>query len=111
MIEDATTKYYRELFLTSQAIFNQSLESGAALSKANQTIDDVARWVSVLQPRPEAQVLRYAVQEAQLGLLALVGGLYRHAFGSLRLLLELQPAFYPFLDESSGVGRVASRPV
>ena len=81
--------YYGRLLSASQVVLEEASVDAELLGKANQTIDDFKVWLEILTPRPEAVVLGHALTESSIALYSLVSGLYRPAFGSLRLFLEL----------------------
>lgn len=62
------------------------------LNKSHSFIGDYGMWISCLESRPECTLYRRAISEYQFALLASVLGLYRQAFTSLRLCLELSLA-------------------
>src|ERR1035437_6360717 len=89
MGEDALEKYYAALITASQTVASRALAETNDFSKAQSTVLDLHGWYKALSDRPESLVLLHAIQEFQMGLYALALGLYRHAFYSLRLALEI----------------------
>ncbi len=87
----ACYQHYAQLHSNTGKILDASLmgELGVIHNKRHTSLTDFELWAEVLSVRPEAQILRTAVREYQFALLALVQGLYRHAFMALRLFLEL----------------------
>jgi hypothetical protein len=81
--------YYQNLFNSSNQVINESLHKEDELAKIHEFVDDLLKWLRILQPRPEANVLEHVAAELQLSAFSLVSGLYRQAFTSLRLSLEL----------------------
>jgi hypothetical protein len=82
-------QYYQSLISTSGATLNESLEKMNELAKVHAFADDLLTWHTVVHTRVGATVIKYAAGEIQLSALSLVYGLYRQAFISLRLSLEL----------------------
>src|SRR5450755_2781684 len=66
-----------------------SLSNTAPLLTAHAAFDDIRLWQEVLDARPEASIFEQIVGGLELGLFALVSGLYRQAYASLRLAVEL----------------------
>lgn len=86
---ETLVNYYKSLLTASGGVLNASTAQTEPLAKSHQFIADVAVWHNVLTPRPEAEVLTLVARESQLAMYALVTGLYRQAFTSLRLAFEL----------------------
>jgi hypothetical protein len=84
--------YYKELIRTMDLVRERSMAHQGEIALAHVAIEDLQSWVRVLTGRPEAFVLSYAALELQYATLSVVTGLYRPAFGSLRLCLELSLA-------------------
>ncbi len=82
-------EYYQNLFDSSNQVIHESLQQENELAKIHEFVDDLLKWLNILQPRPEANVLTHVAAELQLSSFSLVSGLYRQAFTSLRLSLEL----------------------
>jgi hypothetical protein len=89
MAENPTKEYYFALNTASRGVIEAATTDPSSLGPAQQFLDDLQTWRDVLTPRPEAIVLGHSITEATLGLFSLVSGVYRAAFGSLRLFLEL----------------------
>jgi hypothetical protein len=84
------TQYYLGLSNSSKEILTQSLERVGDLSKVNMFVDDILVWHELLHEKVESIViLKYAASEIQVAAFSLALGLYRQAFVSLRLSLEL----------------------
>ena len=82
--------YYQSLLAASQKVAEAAFQDETSLSKAHASqLGDLFAWQDALSNHPESAVLKYATVEFQLGMFALTTGLYRHAFASLRLSLEL----------------------
>lgn len=70
-------------------------EHRSALGVVHQLDDDIAQWLKRISG-PEADQLRSARRELALAEFCAASGLYRQAFGSLRLFLELSFAAVHF---------------
>lgn len=82
-------QYYQSLISSSEVTLNESLEKMAELAKVHAFAEDLLVWHTVVHTRVGATVIKYAAGEIQLSALSLAYGLYRQAFTSLRLSLEL----------------------
>jgi hypothetical protein len=82
-------QYYRSLISSSEATLDQSLTRVNDLAKVHAFVEDLLIWNTVVHTRVGATVIKYAAGEIQLSALSLTYGLYRQAFTSLRLSLEL----------------------
>ncbi|MEP0915380.1 hypothetical protein NC981_00995 [Leptolyngbya sp. DQ-M1] len=82
-------QYYQNLISSSEATLNESLQKLDELAKVHAFTEDLLIWHEVVHTRVGATVVRYAAGEIQLSALSLAYGLYRQAFTSLRLSLEL----------------------
>lgn len=87
----ACKAHYKTLHDACAAVLEQSFDGIRAESMAlsHSFIVDLDQWLVELTGRSESVVIKAAVLEYQLALLALCRGHYRAAFGSLRLALEL----------------------
>ena len=92
MVDNLTTSYYLSLNAATKVTIEKSTSDPANIGRAQERVDTMNAWLRVLDPRPEAVVFRHAVNEATVGLFLLASGLYRPAFLSLRLFLELSLA-------------------
>lgn len=84
--------HYRNLLDTQRAVAEACIANQAefaSFTKSHNFLLDLDRLRQVIAARPEVRCLDLATQEYQYGLFALLGGSYRHAFGSLRLSFEL----------------------
>lgn len=83
--------YFQELQKKCDAILAVSLaDPNAALIAASRQFSlEIDVWQQAISSRREAELLRTATLEFEFALLALCQGHYRHAFKSLRLVLEL----------------------
>lgn len=72
-------------------IIRVSLESEhkAAFAQQHAFIHELEVWLTILKDRKEATIFHQASREYQFALFAAVQGMYRHAFMSLRLFMEL----------------------
>jgi hypothetical protein len=86
---NATRAYYLNLNSDARSVIEQASADPAALGRAQEQVAELDRWRELLSGRPESIALRHGVYEATVGLFLLVSGLYRPAFVSLRLFMEL----------------------
>jgi hypothetical protein len=93
---NATTQFYLSLNEAARTSIEQATADPTELGNAQQQIDDLNCWGQVLTARPETVAFQNALQEATIGLFLLASGLYRSAFVSLRLFLELSLASVHF---------------
>ena len=93
---NASTQFYLALNGDARAVIELSTADSAQLGRVQQEIDDLDCWCKVLAVRPESVALQNALREATVGLFLLASGLYRSAFVSLRLFLELSLASVHF---------------
>jgi hypothetical protein len=82
-------QYYKDIREYSNITMDESLKRDNELAKVHSFADDLLTWYEVLKTREEAVIFKYVATEIQLSTLSLVSGLYRQAFTSLRLTLEL----------------------
>lgn len=92
MSANATMNFYLALSESTRTVIGESTADSRGFGDAQQRVDDLNRWRTILAPRPESIVLQHALNEATVGLFLLASGLYRSAFVSLRLFLELSLA-------------------
>jgi hypothetical protein len=92
MSSNATASFYLALNDSSRTAIGLATAEPAELGRAQQQIHELDSWRKLLSPRPDGIVLRHAINELTVGLFLLVAGLYRPAFVSLRLFLELSLA-------------------
>jgi hypothetical protein len=85
-------KNYEEIAAATREVRRQSLTDLPPIEAAHYAIDEVRSWQQILQDRPESVVFGQIISGLELGLFALVSGLYRQAYGSLRLAVELLAA-------------------
>ena len=83
--------YFKELQKKCDEILSASLTApnDTLMASSRQFSLELGAWQQVLGKRREAELLRVAALEYEFALLALAQGHYRHAFKSLRLVLEL----------------------
>lgn len=81
--------YYLGLHKASEQVVLESTSNQESLGKVHQFIQDLHLWSQVLEPKSESRILAHVRNELQFSVLSLVYGLYRQAFGSLRLAFEL----------------------
>ena len=82
----AITKQYQELNDTCSGIVRSSLQPERAqlLAESHIFLHELERWRGAVAPSKEHLLLGIAAREYQYALLALVQGLYRHAFKGCR---------------------------
>jgi hypothetical protein len=83
------TAHYDKISEAARLVRQQSLVDLNPLKAAHSAIDEIRVWQEILGARPEANIFAQIVSGLELGLFALVSGLYRQAYGSLRLAVEL----------------------
>src|SRR5579872_7226888 len=96
MIINASTQFYLALNGAAHTAIGQATADPSQLGRAHQQIDELNRWREALEPRPEGIGLQHAISEVTVGMFLLASGLYRPAFMSLRLFLELSLASVHF---------------
>jgi hypothetical protein len=86
---NASRDYYLSLNSDTRGVIEQASADSTVLGRAQEQVAELDRWREVLSSRPESIALQHGVCEATVGLFLLVSGLYRPAFVSLRLSMEL----------------------
>jgi hypothetical protein len=84
-----TAALYLSLNQKSKETIVSTTQNPANFGKAQQLIDDLSKWVTLKSFGPGNIAMRSALTEAACGLYLLASGLYRPAFTSLRLFVEL----------------------
>lgn len=90
--EPAIVVHYRDLSARCSEIVDETLRNEGRSSlhgNGHDFLDELDKWMRVIEPGREASLVGRATMEYQFALLALVQGHYRHAFKGLRLVLEL----------------------
>jgi hypothetical protein len=82
-------EHYDKISEAARLVRQDSLRDLAPLQAAHAVVDEIRLWQEILGARPEANIFDQIVNGLELGLFALVSGLYRQAYGSLRLAVEL----------------------
>lgn len=82
-------KHYDDIGEAARLARQDSLVDLTPLESAHGAIGEIRLWQKILGARPEASIFDQIVSGLELGLFALVSGLYRQAYGSLRLTVEL----------------------
>jgi hypothetical protein len=82
-------EHYDKISEAARLVRQDSLRNLAPLQAAHSAIDEIRLWQKILGARPEASIFDQIISGLELGLFALVSGLYRQAYGSLRLTVEL----------------------
>jgi hypothetical protein len=83
------TEHYDKISEAARLVRQDSLRDLVPLQAAHAVVDEIRLWQEILGARPEASIFDQIVSGLELGLFALVSGLYRQAYGSLRLAVEL----------------------
>jgi hypothetical protein len=96
MVVNATADFYLALNDAARTSIEQSTDDPTGLGSAQDRVDDLSRWRALLAERPDSVVFWHALNEVTVGLFLLASGLYRPAFVSLRLFLELSLASVHF---------------
>jgi hypothetical protein len=83
--------YYRTLLDNCTRVLKDTFDhrESALHSLSHSFIHDYGIWIECLELRPESILFKQAIGQYQFSLLALTLGLYRQAFSSMRLFLEL----------------------
>lgn len=81
--------HYDKISEAARLVRHDSLADLAPLQAAHDIVEEIKLWQEILSTRPEAAIFDQIVSGLELGLFALVSGLYRQAYGSLRLAVEL----------------------
>jgi hypothetical protein len=82
-------EHYDGISEAARLVREDSLRDLTPLENAHAAVDEIRLWQEILGARPEASIFDQIVSGLELGLFALVSGLYRQAYGSLRLAVEL----------------------
>jgi hypothetical protein len=82
-------QHYDAISEAARRVRQESLADPTPLKAAHAALDEIRLWQGILDARPEASIFGQVVSGLELGLFALVSGLYRQAYGSLRLAVEL----------------------
>lgn len=86
------SKFYLSLHARGEAILRETISDGnhlSMLTASHNHLADFEKLYLAVRDRPESTLFNYASREYQFALLAISSGIYRHAFVSLRLFLEL----------------------
>ena len=89
--ESRAADYFAQLHSQCEQVSKLSLANNnlVLIAGSHQFATELAAWCEVTDIRNEVELLRSAALEYDFGHLALIQGHYRHAFKSLRLVLEL----------------------
>jgi hypothetical protein len=96
MSTNPTGAFYLGLDDSARMAVHQSTVDPAELGRAQDRIQDLSHWRALLTDHPDNIVYQHALNEVTVGLFLLASGLYRPAFVSLRLFLELSLASVHF---------------
>ena len=96
MTLNATTRFHVTLNEASAAVIRAATADPNEIGTAQEQIDQLDQWSKAIQSRPESIVFQNAISEVATGAFLLISGLYRPAFTSLRLFLELSLAAVHF---------------
>jgi hypothetical protein len=80
---------YEEIAEATKLVRQQSVGDGVAIEAAHAIIDEIRLWQTALNTRPEAVIFVQVISVLEMGIFSLVSGLYRQAYGSMRLAIEL----------------------
>jgi hypothetical protein len=88
---EIAAEYFGQFHLQCQGVFEQSLAEPnlAKVAVSHRFAPELALWCELIGDNREVELFRVAEHEYEYSLLALTQGHYRHAFKSLRLVLEL----------------------
>lgn len=96
MTLNASTKFYLKLNRDVADAIELATADPAEIGPIQEKLDALTQWERALASRPECRVLLSAISEATVGAFLLISGLYRPAFVSLRLFLEMSLAMVHF---------------
>jgi hypothetical protein len=88
---EIAAEYFGRFHLQCEGVFKQSLTEPnlTLIAASHRFAQEIGLWCEVIGDKREAELFRVAEHEYEYSLLALAQGHYRHAFKSLRLVLEL----------------------
>jgi hypothetical protein len=88
---EIAAEYFGQFHSQCESVCKQSLVEPnlAKVAKSHLFASELALWCELIGDKREVELLRVAGHEFEYSLLALAQGHYRHAFKSLRLVLEL----------------------
>jgi hypothetical protein len=95
-LTNATATFYLDLNHAAENTITEASSNSFELGQIHDSLNDFQHWFRVLSPRAESALLKHAIHEVSLSLFLLVSGLYRPAYTSLRLFLELSLAAVHF---------------
>jgi hypothetical protein len=90
-LSEIAAEYFGQFHSQCESVCKQSLVEPNLTKITNSHLftSELTLWCEVVGDKREAELLRVAAHEYEYSLLALAQGHYRHAFKSLRLVLEL----------------------
>ncbi|MCE0499194.1 MAG: hypothetical protein LV481_14735 [Methylacidiphilales bacterium] len=88
---ELAAEYFGTLHSQCEAAFKQSLSEPnlTKIAASHRFASELALWQALIGNRREGELFQVAEHEFEYSILALIQGHYRHAFKSLRLVLEL----------------------
>ncbi len=88
---EIAASYFAQFHSQCEAVFQRSLSEPdlSKIAKSHAFTTELELWCGLIGDRREVELLRVAQHEYEYSLLILAQGHYRHAFKSLRLVLEL----------------------
>ena len=88
---EIAAEYFGQFHSQCEGVFKQSLAEPnlAKIATSHRFAPELALWCALIGEKREVELFRVAEHEYEYSLLALAQGHYRHAFKSLRLVLEL----------------------
>ncbi|PZV26701.1 MAG: hypothetical protein DCF12_08460 [Snowella sp.] len=84
--------YYRQIAQKTKEAIEKSIPFESDLAKIYTFTEELLLWHEILKDREESSIIKNIASELQFSSVSLTSGLYRNAFVSLRIVLELSIA-------------------
>lgn len=81
--------YYKKLNSETSRIFDESLKKNSIQSQTHDLISNFQIWHKILEAHESSSMLLNSIEELDVSCLQMMQGIYRGAFASLRLSLEM----------------------
>lgn len=82
-------EYYEQLNIQASLNFKETIENENLVGCVQDLKTNIHYWVEAIQNTPSASLLNHAIEELDISCLQSLQGLYRGAYTSLRLALEM----------------------
>ncbi len=82
-------EYYAAISQAAQTLFDESVDYCDFLGKIHDYSASIQDWLKVIPSSQENHMIDYSLEQVEFSCLLLLSGMYRQAFASLRLALEL----------------------